>query len=356
MLQKLKILVKESFINDDTRKQVMFNLLNIVIAIVAIVMTVMNVITEKNTLAIITFSFSILCIINTVLINIKFIHDLIVYILFTVEALALFSYFIISGTPEGFSVLWTLLVPSFTLAIFKTKRGVIFNTLTFLLIIFFFWLPMGRNLLQYEYSQTFMMRFPMVFICLFLIATYVEYIRMGTYKKLKELEAMQRYLSRHDPLTEIYNRYAFNSEFDKIIAFNEHKQLSMLLFDIDDFKKINDKYGHVAGDKVLKTLSNIITQTVCSHCKYCRWGGEEFIVLMNCNHDPYLIAESIRTKIEQTSIEYDGQTIMFTISIGLTTMDTTPASTISDFITKADAAMYISKTTGKNKTTVYKED
>ncbi len=351
MLKKIKEVFQHSYTDDTVRKQLMFSLLNAVLCIVAFVMTVVNIITGELVLMVVTLAYSLLCLFNLVMGYFRGAGNLI-YITFTVETMIMIAFFIVSGIPNGFSVLWVLIIPSFVLAIFRSRVGSIFCILTLLMIIFFFWFPLGRSFLMYEYSETFMLRFPFVYIALFLIALYIETIRMGTWKKLRESEINYRRLYRHDALTGIYSRHAFYDELGQVLGENTNDHVSLVILDIDDFKRINDRYGHNAGDEVLRSVTRIILDNICQHCVACRWGGEEFLVLMQCGHDAYEMAERIRKTIEDTEIVYGEYRIKITVSVGVSTAKYVSEDQISDFINKADGAMYASKEKGKNLTTV----
>ncbi len=351
LFKRIKAVFQDGFTDEGVRRRLMFDLLNIVLGTVSLVMTAVNIFTHETVLMIATAIFSVLCFANFGLVRIKPLRA-VVYGLFTVESLGLLSFFIVTGIPEGFSVLWILLVPSFTVAIFRARFGGIFSGLAFLLVIFFFWIPFGRELLLYDYSETFMLRFPFVYICLFLIALYIEFVRMGTWRRLRESETRYRYLSRHDALTGIYSRHAFHQELDRIFATPSDEPAAIVIFDIDDFKKINDTHGHNGGDVVLKQMADIVITNLCEHSIACRWGGEEFLVLMRCRHDPQAFAETVRRAVEASPVEYDGRTIHYTVSAGISDTGRMSRDQLVEFINHADRAMYLSKSAGKNRTTV----
>ncbi len=352
MLQKLINIFHQSFEDEELRQKTLFDLLNIVLGAISLVMTLVNLATGETTLMFATLLFAILCVCNYICRKLSLLPKTFLHIIFSSEALVLFGFFIVTGIPQGFSVLWTLLVPCFALSIFGTKGGSILSGLTFGMIVFFFWCPWGKNILQYDYSPTFMLRFPFVYVCMIFIALYLEAIRRGTYKRMKENERSYRFLYRHDALTCLFSRHAFYEELERIFETPTDEHFAVLIFDIDDFKHINDRYGHNAGDAVLCSVSAIIQENICEHCIACRWGGEEFLVLMQCRHKPYDIAERIRRQVECSPLEYEGEKIAFTVSAGVTTAYNLEKSQVSEFISQADKAMYISKSEGKNRTTM----
>ena len=154
--------------------------------------------------------------------------------------------------------------------------------------------------------------------------------------------------SRFDGLTKIYNRVTFmellHEEIKRSMALNY--PLSMLFLDIDNFKKVNDTYGHPTGDLVLCNLGTILTKTLRRNDIIARYGGEEFVVLIP--HEPrnqaFKIGEKIRERIESFS---DKDTPSFTVSMGCTTY--LPKETLESFIKRVDLALYDAKAGGKNK-------
>lgn len=156
-----------------------------------------------------------------------------------------------------------------------------------------------------------------------------------------------------DPLTESYNKkYFYHMAQKELEQFRRYgRKFSIVFIDIDDFKKINDKYGHLTGDIVLKTLAEKLKHSIRKGDSVCRFGGEEFVLILHgANSENALrIAERIREEIAKEEIKTcDGKTISITISAGIATVDD-KIDNIQEMIEKADMAMYKAKQTGKNK-------
>ncbi len=351
MFKKFNLLRTDSVSDEQSRKLLVFILTNVILGLFSFVMSIINIITAEYILMAVTLVYTLLCLLNTLLVTY---NRSLFSILFAIEAISMFCYFIITGVPDGFSVLWLLLVPSFALSIFGKRNGSVFNAVLFLVIIFFFWIPFGRGLLMYNYGSTMMLRFPFIYACLFIIALYIEHVRQSTLEKLYDTEQSYKYFYRHDALTGIFNRYAFNEEIEDMVASDGSTFASVMTFDIDEFKTINDVYGHAAGDKILCVFSGIILENTCGHCVTARWGGDEFLVLMRCSHDPYEIAERIRKTAETHSLVFENKKVRFTVSAGVSQVTNFSESKISEYIRLADKALYASKNNGKNQTTVYK--
>ena len=154
-----------------------------------------------------------------------------------------------------------------------------------------------------------------------------------------------------DPLTGTGNRVAMDSTLERELALAKRHELplSIMLIDIDKFKQINDKYGHVSGDRVLQSVAHGIVHSARETDSIFRYGGEEFIVLLNKTN--YLgsttIAERMRHYIEQTRTYCSGETIATSVSIGIATLR--PNDDLSSIFHRADNALYTAKDSGRNK-------
>ncbi|WP_276780796.1 diguanylate cyclase DgcA [Treponema succinifaciens] len=152
--------------------------------------------------------------------------------------------------------------------------------------------------------------------------------------------------------------YFYNILEDKLdSAFFQEQTLSVIMFDIDFFKKFNDTYGHACGDYVLKKVAEIISDSIREEDLASRYGGEEFTVLL-CNagkDEAMLVAERIRKRIEQTTVFYEGHNMQITISGGISVfnVETNPVRSAKILVDQADKALYVSKRTGRNRVTVF---
>lgn len=162
-----------------------------------------------------------------------------------------------------------------------------------------------------------------------------------------------------DELTQVFNRnyisQAFEAEFKRAKAL--HTSLPTVIFDIDNFKKINDTYGHDAGDFVLSEMTRVIKSTGLRERDLLgRWGGEEFLLLVTNSALEVGIeaAERIRRVVAGHKFEYSGKIIPVTISIGVSDVNKDHQSS-AELYKEADKALYNSKKTGKNKVSVYKD-
>jgi len=184
-------------------------------------------------------------------------------------------------------------------------------------------------------------------------------------RKQQEVEKAHHELLRTsitDELTGLYNRRHLNDIFPKLIAQADREGLCItaILMDIDFFKRINDTFGHAAGDRCLKVFSDTLKQTVRTSDFVFRMGGEEFLILATgqCSQDASLLAEKIRLATENGIVTVDGEPVRFTVSIGVScySADRPLKSGMSEFITQADRALYEAKQSGRNCVRVYPGD
>jgi diguanylate cyclase (GGDEF)-like protein len=155
-----------------------------------------------------------------------------------------------------------------------------------------------------------------------------------------------------DPLTLLGNRTALDTTLRRELQMAERHQheLSLLMVDVDFFKKINDEHGHHCGDLVLCEVAKTIQSACRSSDMSFRYGGEEFVVVLGKtdSEGAKIIAERIRQQIAEIKIEINGKAIATTVSIGIATRHRTEGEHIKDLFERADKALYIAKNSGKN--------
>ncbi len=333
-------------VDDDQRRNLVFVCFTGIMGSVSGFMTVVNVFTQKWLLMWSTLLFALACLINILLARRGYQKSS--QNIFLAEALLLCGFFCISGTPEGFSALWICFIPSFTLTMLGNRRGSRYSALAFLMIVVIFWTPWGRSLLQYQYTDSFMLRFPMIYLAFYLMALFLEAIRAKTQSRLVEAERRYQHLYAHDALTGIYNRYGFNERLNQIFFDPSVQELGLLILDLDLFKQVNDTYGHDVGDIVLKSAADTLLRLAGDTAAVCRWGGEEFTVLLCDGEDPMELAERIRREIETSEIAISSGSIHVTVSIGVCGVRDRSGITIADLVKSADKCLYQAKAAGRN--------
>lgn len=190
------------------------------------------------------------------------------------------------------------------------------------------------------------------------VNTHITLVRMR--KHLEEQNAELERLANTDYLTNLYNRrrffYTAEEEFNKVLQSG--KTISVTLIDLDYFKKVNDSYGHLVGDRVLIHVAQLIR----THCRVsdvaARYGGEEFIILhpSTDRKNAFVVAERVREVVEVTPFVYEKNEIGVTISAGV--VDTQVGrdfTRIDDVLGLADIALYRAKDAGRNQVVVFDE-
>ncbi|WP_119067297.1 GGDEF domain-containing protein [Rubrobacter indicoceani] len=185
-------------------------------------------------------------------------------------------------------------------------------------------------------------------ILLSYLAAVLIIVQLYMLAKMKESLKSAEHLTRVDPLTSLLNRRGFEEVLDGRIeaALQHNTALSMVVFDLDNFKTLNDTLGHDAGDEALVSVARTVETGLRETDAFARWGGEEFAVLCpdTSSDEAYLFAERLRSQVEKLDV---------TASFGVSTL---ALGTDKDDLTKqADLALYAAKESGKNRTEIYGE-
>lgn len=171
--------------------------------------------------------------------------------------------------------------------------------------------------------------------------------------QLQEDMLKLRQLADTDFMTGLMNRRSFLTVADDAVAYCRRykRHMATLMIDIDHFKKINDTYGHAAGDDAIKRVAEIVSQSIRTTDKAARFGGEEFVVLLReiDQETAVLLADRIRTSIESARVTHENVVIPITVSVGLALFDENDRD-VQDVIERADQGLYVAKKTGRNRT------
>jgi diguanylate cyclase (GGDEF)-like protein len=172
-------------------------------------------------------------------------------------------------------------------------------------------------------------------------------------RELSEANHELERLSAIDPLTGLMNRRYFDKRLlaETRRSRRERRAFSLAMLDIDYFKKINDRYGHLAGDECLKIFAQILQQHIKRPADViCRYGGEEFVVILPATDLPGAVKlmEKVRVVIENTCVEFEGNVISMTVSIGVTAHITSSDDEQEKVLAYADKLLYQAKTSGRN--------
>ena len=182
-------------------------------------------------------------------------------------------------------------------------------------------------------------------ISLIFLADFYKKITDMEYS-LKKINMRLDHIAKSDPLTGLHNRRNVDDFLQKLQLSN--MKFALIMSDMDDFKKINDNYGHECGDIVLKRIALIMKNNVRGSDVICRWGGEEIlIVLPACGQkEARRVGEKIRKEIEKAEIIYNNKKIQVTVTMGI--CESKPGLTSDEMIGIADQMLYVGKQRGKN--------
>ena len=187
--------------------------------------------------------------------------------------------------------------------------------------------------------------FVMLILFSFFFVLEIRHTQLHLEQEKETLDA----IASHDPLTQLLNRRSMEIHLHKAMeqAKKIGTQFCVILGDIDDFKKVNDTYGHECGDKILILVADTIRSHIRPEDCICRWGGEEILLLINGTETvATALAEKIRASIEQACVTEEGTEVSVTMTFGVASY--IPGFKINKLIQLADNNLYIGKNNGKN--------
>ena len=180
---------------------------------------------------------------------------------------------------------------------------------------------------------------------------HYNYVNITQKRRIGRQQKQLEKMAYHDPLTNLYTRHFFNETIkNELFAIERYGHESVIiLLDIDDFKDINDKYGHMAGDEVLVQLAKLVTDNVRKSDIVCRFGGDEFVILApnNSIQAGVGLAEKLRGLINKNVFTVEQTTVRTTASFGVSLLDVDQGH--GNYFSKADQALHTAKNSGKNR-------
>lgn len=264
--------------------------------------------------------------------------------LFTILPIVIDFYLSIN---KHYPFIWSLFLIPIILTIVKYPKWKV----TILSVLFFSSLKYSVEFIQhinltYEEGLTLFLSSVVNWLVIITIASFViKYNKL--YEELKNLTLI-------DHLTELYNRRYFDMYFEKEypLLVEKKSNLCLILLDIDHFKKINDNYGHVYGDKVLIRLSKIIKRSLRNTDTVVRMGGEEFVIILPETNikTAVRIAQNVRENVANSKFFYKGERIVVTISLGVAKYNN---QSLVELLEEADNALYQAKDRGRNQVIAY---
>ena len=261
----------------------------------------------------------------------------------------LMLYLIYTGGVDNTGPLWIFCLPPIALYIHGFKRGLFDLSIFLFFAIFILYYP-DRNFLATEYTSAFKLRIILSFVLIVFLSSVYEYSREKSSKKMIKMRKDLEFYLRRDELTGLYNRRGYQDNIGKI----QGSYGAILMCDIDNFKKVNDTYGHAVGDFTIKEVSQSIKNNLRKQDVAIRWGGEEFFIFLSetTRENAYLVSEKLRESIENLTIRYNNE-IVFSVTLSIGVAIVNEEISLEKAIKNADDAMYISKNAGRNKSSVY---
>lgn len=246
--------------------------------------------------------------------------------------------------------LWAFLLPPIAFSIMGDKRGLVIAIAFFCTAIFLMTAPESvLNLAPYSFHMV--VRFSIIYFMLTFIIYYYESSQQMLIRYIQQESNKFESASKHDLLTGLSNRRDIleKMEIERERHLRMGKPFTIILGDIDNFKNLNDTFGHDAGDYVLQTIGSILRNQARGIDCPSRWGGEEFLVMLLDTdvEGGQRVAERIRRKIENTNFKYKTTKLPITMTFGLSIYQGTDDN-IDECIKRADKALYEGKNQGKN--------
>lgn len=265
--------------------------------------------------------------------------------------LAMCVYLLSTGGVQNTGILWCYIFPLLSLYLQGIEKG---GLSLFLLLVFacsLFFIP-NNPFAFVEYSSTFKIHFLASMLAVTVLSYFYEYTTQKSYEKLLLVSRELEKITLSDFLTGLANRRKVlqSIEDEKNRYERQAQPFSIILCDIDHFKKVNDTYGHDCGDMVLKAIAEVFTASLRKVDIAARWGGEEFLVLLPMvnRQGSGVAAERLRRAVEKLEIAYENKVIRVTMSFGIATWES-PVNTIDDYIKQADENLYRAKEQGRNR-------
>ncbi|HCY62834.1 MAG TPA: hypothetical protein DHV59_08415 [Oxalobacteraceae bacterium] len=268
---------------------------------------------------------------------------------FAYGLLALFGFLIATGAVDHTGPLWGYPMAAAAVSVLRARLGLAVIAIMFFITLLLFLAPPPFPGIV-SYSADFKLRFTTTFLALTLFIALHEYARSRSQSELLRLSTQIDRLSQTDVLTGLPNRRSMLERLEEENSRHQrHRRPYTILYgDVDDFKLINDRYGHQTGDDALCAVAQTLRANLRQHDLLCRWGGEEFLVLLPETGAALAleVGEKLRESVAALGFRPDGAEHRMTISFGMHTV--TSLGSVNNFIQQADRKLYRAKQAGKN--------
>lgn len=352
--------ITNNLLRDDFRQPFLVMVLSALVAIITFVSAIPHYIDDPEGKYILAILLTIVCVLCIGIFLLTFFlrkyHNLWRRILMII-LIGLFGYCCWDGGPQGFIHLWVLLIPAFSFVTFGIYGGFVTTIPTLIVMVMFFWTPLNSylkiritnpDLPELAPSVDFKLRMTLIFLVSLLIGFIAELLRHVAAKRLKELTDHYEYISMHDSLTNTGNQNLLARYLEDICENkSKYQNLGCLFVDVDEFKRINDSYGHLFGNTVLVKIADILAEE--KNAFVCRWGGDEYVICFNDIDESLLIriGEKYRASISATTFnEYPDCHV--TVSIGAVIFPIDDSFSFNHVLDLADKANRKAKQKGKD--------
>ena len=304
---------------DIRRKVFLVNLFCTVGFLNLLLFGISNLLTGHRNVAVVVLPLAAVALVNFMFLrrtgNYQRSSDVVVLIMATV-----FIYLVCSGGVDNTGPLWCYAAVPIILFLYGSVKGLWVTGALTLFTAAVLLIP-DMPLRSAEYGPVFSVRFLASFIAVLIMSSLYEYVREQSYRQIRQLHEISNLEARTDAQTQLSNRRHMYECIDAICvsAAVRGENSVLLLCDLDNFKTLNDRYGHHCGDDALVEVARILTATLRGEDAASRWGGEEFLIALPQTdvEDGIKLAEKIRRRVEAVSMRCDGRQIAVTLSIGV---------------------------------------